>query len=99
MVDILDKNISFNVPKDSISFGNKKNPIIKDLLYKFLIKFYIRLYNLHENDYKSKSNEIKFKKIKSFCDKKFQSDRMIDILDITQNEEIAKEYKKRKGIE
>lgn len=57
-----------------------------------MIKFYIRLYNLDENDYKSKSNEIKLKKIKSFCDKKFQSDRIIDILDITHREGIIKRY-------
>jgi hypothetical protein len=99
MIDVLEKNTSFNVPKDKLSFGNKNNPIVKDLLYKFLIKFYIRLFNLDENDYKSKTNEIRFKKIKSFCDKKFKSDRMLDILNITQNEEIIKEYKKRKGIE
>lgn len=99
MIDILEKNISFNVPEDKLSFGNKDNPIVKDLLYKFLIKYYIRLYNLDESDYKSKTNERKFKKIKSFCDKKFKSDRMIDILDITQNDEIMKEYNKRKDIQ
>ena len=99
MIDILDKNVSFNVSEDILSFGNKRNSVIKDLLYKFLIKFYIRLYNLDENNFKFKSNEMKFKKIKSFCDKKFKSDRMIDILDITRNEEIIKEYKKRNMIE
>lgn len=99
MIDILDKNVSFNVSEDILSFGNKRNSVIKDLLYKFLIKFYIRLYNLDENNFKFKSNEMKFKKIKSFCDKKFKSDRMIDILDITRNEEIIKEYKKRKSME
>ena len=88
MIDILDKNVSFNVSEDILSFGNKRNSVIKDLLYKFLIKFYIRLYNLDENNFNLKSNEMKFKKIKSFCDKKFKSDRMIDILDITRNEEI-----------
>ena len=41
MIDILDKNVSFNVSEDILSFGNKRNSVIKDLLYKFLIKFYI----------------------------------------------------------
>ncbi|EFU68735.1 hypothetical protein HMPREF9401_2340 [Aliarcobacter butzleri JV22] len=52
---------------------------------------------MDENNFRFKSSEMKFKKIKSFCDKKFKSDRMIDILDITRNEEIIKEYNERRN--
>ena len=90
---------NFKLMQDLINrdefFKEKINKEVVNNLYKFLIKYYILLFNLNKNDFKSRTLEGTFKKMKKYCDEKFKSDLLSDIRDITQKEELYSKYKNK----